>query len=57
MRREIHVDKKIDIQNKTIAGKTYRVVYVGRFQNYDEALDFKNLLETNHHETYQVVAQ
>ncbi|MDH4156542.1 MAG: SPOR domain-containing protein [candidate division Zixibacteria bacterium] len=50
-------EKKIDIQDKTIAGKTYRVVYVGRFQNYDEAHDFKNLLEANHHETYQVVAQ
>ena len=50
-------DKKVDIQNKKIAGKTYRVVYVGRFQNYSDAQNFKNLLEANHHETYQVVAQ
>jgi tetratricopeptide (TPR) repeat protein len=50
-------DKKVDIRKKTIAGKTYRVVYVGRFQNYSDAHDFKKLLEANHHETYQVVAQ
>ena len=50
-------DKKVDIKKKKIADKTYRVVYVGRFQTYLDALNFKKILETNHKETFQVVAR
>jgi hypothetical protein len=50
-------DKKIDIKTRKISGKDYRVVYVGRFQNYDAAVRFKLQLEANHHEVFQVVTR
>jgi len=50
-------DKKVDVKKKKIADKTYRVVYVGRFKTYLDALNFKEMLETNHRETFQVVAR
>lgn len=49
--------KDIDIGTKNISGKTYHVVYVGRFTSYSEAANFKDILEANHSEVYQVVAR
>ncbi|MCP4684317.1 MAG: SPOR domain-containing protein [bacterium] len=48
---------KIDIQSKTISGKKYHVVYVGRFQNYQKALAVQSQLEAAHNEPFQVVAR
>lgn len=49
--------KPIDIQSKGISGKTYHVVYVGQFSSYTDAVLFKETLEANHSEVYQVVAR
>jgi len=49
--------RKIDIDTKTISGKKYQVVYVGRFDNYEEAYQFKTQLEATHSEVFQVVAR
>ncbi|MCX6834167.1 MAG: SPOR domain-containing protein [candidate division Zixibacteria bacterium] len=49
--------QKVDIETRRISGREYRVVYVGRFRDYDEATRFKLGLEAAHHETYQVVAR
>jgi hypothetical protein len=49
--------QKVDIETRRISGRDYRVVYVGRFSDYDEATRFKLSLEASHHETYQVVAR
>ena len=49
--------QKVDIETRRISGRDYRVVYVGRFDDYDEATRCKLSLETSHHETYQVVAR
>jgi tetratricopeptide (TPR) repeat protein len=49
--------KPIDIESKGISGKTYHVVYVGRFTSYSDAVLFKETLESNHREAYQVVAR
>ena len=50
-------DRKIDIQTKTISGKKYQVVYIGRFGSYDEASRFKAQLEAACGEVFQVVAR
>jgi hypothetical protein len=50
-------DQKIDIETKKISGKEYRVVYVGRFPTYEAAYKFKETLEANHNEVFQVVAR
>ena len=50
-------DQKVDIKTKTISNKKYRVVYVGRFQTYDSALQFKRMLEVSHNEVFQIVAR
>ena len=49
--------RRVDINSKNISGKNYSVVYVGRFDDYEEALRFKEQLEAAHHETFQVVAR
>ena len=49
--------KKVEVKTKTISKVKYRVVYVGRFQSYDDAVAFKKRLESNHDEVYQVVAR
>ncbi len=49
--------KKVDIASKTVSGRSYHVVYVGRFTDYNDALQFKTTLEQNHGEVYQVVAR
>ncbi len=50
-------DKKIDIKDKRVSDKKYHVVFVGRFKTYAEASLFKNQLEINHNDVYQVVAR
>ena len=50
-------DKKVEIKTRKISGKKYRVVYVGRFQDYQEAVRFKLQLEATHREAFQVVAR
>jgi tetratricopeptide (TPR) repeat protein len=49
--------QKVDVEAKKISGRDYRVVYVGRFRDYEEAVRFKLQLEASHHETFQVVAR
>jgi hypothetical protein len=49
--------KPVDIREKKISGKNYHVVYVGKFQSYQDAYQFKSTLEATHGEVYQVVAQ
>ena len=49
--------KKIEIRNKKISGVRYHVVYVGKFQNYSEALSFKTSLEATHEELFQIIAR
>ncbi len=48
--------KKVAIKRRTISGKKYYVVYVGRFTSWDEAKKFKARLEATHGDVYQVVA-
>lgn len=50
-------DRKVETKSRKISGRTYKVVYVGRFQSYDEAERFKQMLERNHNEHFQVVAR
>lgn len=47
----------VEIKFKTISGVKYHVVYVGQFENFNAAAAFKRMLEANHHEVFQVVAQ
>ncbi len=49
--------KKRDIGSKTISGKKYHVVYIGKFGTFEEAKAFKLTLEKTHAEAYQVVAR
>ena len=48
---------EIEIKDKTISGRKYHVVYVGRFQDYQQALAFQAQLEAAHNEPFQVVAR
>lgn len=50
-------DRKVIIGKKRIGDTTYHVVYVGRFDNYPEALTFKEKLEATHDESFRVVAR
>lgn len=50
-------DKKTDIKIKNISGKKYHVVYIGHFTTYDAAYKFKQMLEQNHNEVFQVIAR
>jgi tetratricopeptide (TPR) repeat protein len=50
-------DKHVKIGKKSISGKQYHVVYVGKFQSYQEAFRFKTTLESSYGEVFQVVAQ
>ncbi len=49
--------RDVDIEKKVISGREYRVVYVGRFDTYPDALAFKKMLEVKHNEVFQVVAR
>ncbi len=52
-----HYDKKVEIKNKTIANVKYHVIYIGRFNSYEAAARFKQILEAEHNEVFQVVAR
>ncbi len=49
--------QKIEIRGKKISNKKYHVVYVGKFKTFAEASMFKNKLEINHNDVYQVIAR
>lgn len=49
--------EKIDVTTKTVSGRKYNVVYVGRFSTFDEANRLKTKLENTHGAVYQVVAR
>jgi len=49
--------QKVETATKEISGKTYHVVYVGRYQDYLEALNFKTQLEATYNEVFQVVTR
>lgn len=49
--------QKVDIRFKTISDRTYHVVYVGRFNSYEDAAAFEKTLESDHNDVYQVVAR
>ncbi|UCG62001.1 MAG: SPOR domain-containing protein [Candidatus Zixiibacteriota bacterium] len=50
-------DREVEIGKKDISGVLYHVVYVGRFSDYESAREFKETLQANHGEVYQVVAR
>lgn len=47
----------VEIVGRTISGRKYYVVYVGRFRSTDKAMEFRARLEDEEKETYQVVAR
>ncbi len=49
--------RDVEIKKKIISDKEYRVVYVGRFETYLDALTFRRMLEDKHKEVFQVVAR
>lgn len=49
--------RPVEIRVKTISGVDYRVVYVGRFEDYHSALAFKETIEKAHGESFRVVAR
>jgi tetratricopeptide (TPR) repeat protein len=50
-------DQKVEIVSRKISGKTYKVVFVGRFDSYDGAEQFKSRLEQQHRDNFQVKAR
>ncbi len=48
---------KVEIKSKYISGRTYRVVFVGRFNSYEAAAIFEQKLEAEHKEVFQVIAR
>ena len=48
---------KVEIKSKVISKVKYHVVYVGHFKTFEKAAAFKDKLEAEHHEPYQVVAR
>ena len=47
----------VELGEKTISGKDYYVVYVGKFQSAEKAMAFKARLEISEKEAFQVVAR
>jgi hypothetical protein len=47
----------VSVRSKVISGKSYQIVYVGKFRSFDEASKLKGTLEQQFNESYQVVAQ
>jgi hypothetical protein len=47
----------IDISEKVISNRKYRVVYIGKFSTYLDAQTFKEMLENKHNDVFQVVAR
>ena len=50
-------DKKVEALNKKISDKQYHVVYIGRFPDYESASKFKEQLQAEHNQVFQVVAR
>jgi tetratricopeptide (TPR) repeat protein len=49
--------KKVEALNKIISDKKYYVVYIGRFPDYESASRFKETLQAENNQVYQVVAR
>lgn len=49
--------KKVEVKGKKISDVKYHVVYIGRFSNYGDAVSFRNKLQAEHDELFQVVAR
>lgn len=49
--------EKVEVNEKVISEKKYYVVYVGRFKSTNEAVVFKERLESSENEAFQVVAR
>jgi len=50
-------DRPLDLLKKKISDKSYHVVYIGRFPDYNSAARFKQQLEAEHGASYIVVAR
>ncbi len=49
--------ENVDVSNKTVDGKKYYVVYVGKFLNTQDALSFKTRLEAAEGQAFQIIAR
>lgn len=49
--------EKVVVLNKKISDKYYHVVYIGRFPDYESASRFKDKLQAEHNQVFQVVAR
>jgi tetratricopeptide (TPR) repeat protein len=49
--------EKVEVTNKIISDKKYYVVFVGRFQSSEQAMNFKSRLEASEREAFQVIAR
>lgn len=49
--------KPVEALDKKISDKRYHVVYIGRFADYDSASKFKDKLQAEHNQVFQVVAR
>jgi hypothetical protein len=47
----------IDVVKRTIQGKSYHIVYVGKFQEYDAASRLRTQLQQQTGEKYEVAAR
>jgi hypothetical protein len=47
----------VEVKRKIVSGKTYQIVYLGKFRSFEEASKLKRTLEDKYSESYQVVAQ
>ncbi len=52
-----HYGKKVEKLRKVISDKSYHVVYIGRFRDYESASKFKEKLQAEHNQVFQVVAR
>ncbi len=48
---------KVEIGSKNISDRKYHVVFVGRFDSYENAAVFEKSIESEHDDVYQVVAR
>ena len=48
---------KVEITTKKISDRTYHVVFIGRFDSYELAVEFEKTIEAEHDDVYQVVAR
>lgn len=54
-KRFARYDKQVDIKRKTISGKSYYAVYVGKFRSAEDAQAFKKTLELSEKELFSIV--